>query len=173
MIKNQRIAQNSNSQYLPMGQDESWSFIRNHYKMMLSTVDKRGFPQVTPIWYVVDGKRIYFRAQPYKKKIKNILNKPQVCGVVESGEKYSELRGVMIQGFARIVDTDKQLRKQVFAMLAEKYERLRDTEKMPKSWQNSFGKEHRVVVEMRPTKIISWDNRKWVAAKEQSIGASR
>jgi nitroimidazol reductase NimA-like FMN-containing flavoprotein (pyridoxamine 5'-phosphate oxidase superfamily) len=131
--------------------------------MVLATVDRRGFPQVTPIWYVVAGKRIFFRAQPYKKKIKNILVKPQVCGVVEAGERYSELRGVMIQGFAKIVDTEKPLRKQVFGMLAEKYQNLRDTEKMPKHWQNSFGKEHRVVVEIRPTNIVSWDNRKWVA----------
>jgi PPOX class probable F420-dependent enzyme len=157
-----------------MGQDESWNFIKNHYKMVLATVDKRGFPQVTPIWYVVAGKRIFFRAQPYKKKIKNILNSPQVCGVVEDGDKYSELRGVMVQGFAKIVDTDKPLRKHVFATLAEKYLKLRDTEKMPKTWQNSFGKEHRVVVEIRPTNFVSWDNRKWVVAatREQAAVAS-
>lgn len=154
-----------------MSQDESWTFIKNHYKMILSTSDRRGFPQVTPIWYVVAGKRIFFRAQPYKKKIRNILTKPLVCGVVEDGEKYSELRGVMIQGFAKIVDTDKQLRKQVFAMLAEKYAKLRDTDKMPKSWQNTFGKEHRVVVEIRPTNIVSWDNRKW-SARDQPITPS-
>jgi PPOX class probable F420-dependent enzyme len=163
--KNERqgISRVRRTQYLPMEQEESWTFIRNHFKMILSTVDRRGYPQVTPIWYVVLGKRIFFRAQPYKKKIQNILRKPEVCAVIEDGAQYSELRGVMIQGFAKIVDSDKQLRKQIFAMLAEKYSKLRDTEKMPKKWQETFGKEHRVVVEIRPTKIVSWDNRKWTA----------
>ncbi len=151
-----------------MGHDESWNFVKNHYKMMLSTVDRRGFPQVTPIWYVVEGRRIFFRAQPYKKKIRNILSKPEVCGVVEDGERYTELRGVMIQGFAKIVDMDKPLRRHVFAMLAEKYAKFRDTEKMPRSWQSTFGKEHRVVVEIRPIRIVSWDNRKWSGREENS-----
>ncbi len=111
------------------------------------------------------GDKIYFRAQPYKKKITNILKKPQVCAVVEDGDKYTELRGVMIQGLAKIVDEDKVLRKRVFDMLAEKYQPMRDTNRFPKTWQETFGKEHRVVVEFKPTKIVSWDNRKWVSRK--------
>jgi PPOX class probable F420-dependent enzyme len=166
--KNQRATRTSRSQYLPMDDDDAWSFVRSHYKMLLATVDRTGFPQVTPVWYVMIGKRIFFRAQPYKKKIKNILARAQVCAVVEDGEKYTELRGVMIQGFAKIVDNDKQLRKQIFSMLAEKYAKMRDTDRMPKSWQSTFGREHRVVVEIRPTNIVSWDNRKWIPTKTDS-----
>ncbi len=146
-----------------MEDSEEWTFVRNHNKMVLCTLDSQGFPQATPIWYVVINNRILFRAQPYKKKVRNILKKPQVCCVVEDGEKYTELRGVMIQGLAKVVDTNKALRKQVFALLAEKYKRFRDTEKMPRNWQNTFGKEHRVVIELSPTNIASWDNRKWIS----------
>jgi PPOX class probable F420-dependent enzyme len=148
-----------------MAQEEAWAFVRCHNKMILATVDARGFPQVTPVWYVVAGKRIFFRAQAYKKKIRNVLRKPEISAVIEDGEIYSELRGVMIQGFAKIVDSDRQLRKQVFALLAEKYRKLRDTEHMPRAWRNSFGREHRVVVEIRATRIVSWDNRKWAAKR--------
>jgi PPOX class probable F420-dependent enzyme len=130
--------------------------------MIVATVDSFGFPHVTPVWYVVSDGKVYFRAQPYKKKVRNLLKKPQVCAVVEDGEKYSELRGVMIQGLAKIIDHDRLKRKQVFSMLADKYSGLRDTERMPKSWQEKFGKEHRVVIELNPTKIVSWDNRKWI-----------
>jgi nitroimidazol reductase NimA-like FMN-containing flavoprotein (pyridoxamine 5'-phosphate oxidase superfamily) len=146
-----------------MTDQEAWSFIRTHPTMILSTLDAYGFPHAAPIWYVVINDRIFFRAQPYKKKVKNILRRPQVCGVIEDGEKYSELRGVMIQGLAKIVDNDKQRRKQVFSMLADKYADLRDTSKMPRAWQEKYGKEHRVVIEFTPTNIISWDNRKWVS----------
>jgi nitroimidazol reductase NimA-like FMN-containing flavoprotein (pyridoxamine 5'-phosphate oxidase superfamily) len=158
-----RIKGARRNQYLPMKATEAWSFVQSHFKMVLSTVDSRGFPHAAPVWYVVIGDKIYFRAQPYKKKIKNILQKPEACGVVEDGEKYTELRGVMIQGLARIVDSEKGLRKRVFELLAEKYHDRRDTDRFPKRWQETYGKEHRLVVEFKPIKIVSWDNRKWVS----------
>ena len=158
-----KLGKGRHTQYLPMTEAESWAFVRGHYKMILSSLDPFGFPHAAPIWYVVLGDRIFFRAQPYNKKIKNILTRPQVCGVIEDGDKYTELRGVMIQGLAKVVDTDKTLRKQVFDALAEKYHDLRDTYRFPKSWQEVYGKEHRVVVELEPTNIVSWDNRKWIA----------
>jgi nitroimidazol reductase NimA-like FMN-containing flavoprotein (pyridoxamine 5'-phosphate oxidase superfamily) len=157
------------SQYLPMSDSETWEFIKNHYKMVLCTLDADGFPHAAPIWYVVLGDRIYFRAQPYKKKIKNVLNRPQVCGVVEDGDRYTELRGVMVRGLAKVVDTDKPLRKQVFQLLGEKYSQLRNTQRFPKSWQESYGREHRVVVEFKPTNMVSWDNRKWLSFSTQLL----
>ena len=145
-----------------MTRTEAWLFVREHYKMVLCTLDHYGFPHAAPVWYVVIGGKIYFRAQPYKKKIKNILSKPQVAGVVEDGDRYTELRGVMIQGLTKIVDNDKVIRNQVFTLLAEKYKKLRDTDRFPGRWQDKYGKEHRVVVELTPTHIVSWDNRKWL-----------
>ena len=163
-----RVDRTRRNQYLPMNDSEAWSFVQSHFKMILCTVDSHSFPHAAPIWYVVMGDKIYFRAQPYKKKINNILKKPEACGVIEDGEKYTELRGVMIQGIAKVVDTDKALRKKVFELLAEKYRQRRDTDRFPKIWQDTFGKEHRVVVEFRPTKIVSWDNRKWIHSERQT-----
>ncbi len=145
-----------------MTRSESWSFVKEHYKMILCTLDSDGFPHAAPVWYIVMDNKIYFRAQPYKKKIFNILKRPQIAAVIEDGDVYTELRGVMIRGLAKVVDTDKPLRKLVFSMLAEKYHNLRDTDKFPKSWQEKFGKEHRVVVEISPISLVSWDNRKWL-----------
>lgn len=145
-----------------MSEAESWLFIREHYKMVLCTLDSFGLPHAAPVWYVVIGKKIYFRAQPYKRKISNLLRRSEIAAVVEDGDKYTELRGVMIRGIGNIIDSDKILRKQVFDLLAEKYEPLRDTDRFPKLWQEKFGKEHRLVVEISPTSIVSWDNRKWL-----------
>ncbi|MGI0090200.1 MAG: pyridoxamine 5'-phosphate oxidase family protein [Nitrososphaerales archaeon] len=157
-----RVRRARHTQYLPMDGTDAWSFVKSNYKMTLCTIDPYGFPHAAPVWFVVIGDKIYFRAQPYKKKIKNILKKPTVCAVIEDGDRYTELRGVMIQGLAKVVDTDKALRKQVFDLLAQKYSGLRDTQRFPKNWQEKYGKEHRVVVEFKPTNIVSWDNRKWV-----------
>lgn len=135
--------------------------------MVLCTLDQQGFPHAAPVWYVVVNERIYFRAQPYKKKIENLLKKPQACAVIEDGEKYTELRGVMVRGLARVVDTDRAVRKHVFDLLAEKYHAFRDTNKFPNVWKQKYGKEHRVVVELKPRHIASWDNRKWLSISFQ------
>ncbi len=151
-----------------MNSSEAWAFVRSHYTMTLSTLDSFGFPHSTPVWYVVIDGKIYFRAQPYKKKIRNLMKRPQVCGVVSDGEIYSNLRGVMIQGLARIIDHDRPKRNQVFSMLAEKYSSLRDTKRMPRAWQEKYGKEHRLVVEINPTNVVSWDNRKWLGIQSMT-----
>ncbi|MHB1908748.1 MAG: pyridoxamine 5'-phosphate oxidase family protein [Nitrososphaerales archaeon] len=160
-MKSQSVAR-KHTQYLPMSREEEWSFVKSHYTMILSSVDSFGLPHSTPIWYVVIENKIYFRAQAYKKKVRNILKNPQVSLVVEDGDLYTELRGVMIQGIARIVDHDKQRRNQVFSILAEKYSSLRDTQHMPKEWREKYGKEHRLVIEITPKNLVSWDNRKWL-----------
>ena len=157
-----RLRRRKRNQYISMTKAEAWTFISNHYKMVLSTLDSYGFPHAAPVWYVIINGKIYFRAQPYKRKIANLLRKPQACGVIEDGDKYTELRGVMIRGLTKVVDTDKVLRKQVFDELASKYKHLRDTDQFPTPWQEKYGKEHRVVVEFTPTSIVSWDNRKWL-----------
>jgi PPOX class probable F420-dependent enzyme len=164
-VERPTISKGRRSQYIPMSLSEAWSFVQNHYIMTLSTVDSFGFPHSTPVWFLVIDGKIYFRAQPYKKKIRNLIKRPQVCAVVSDGELYTELRGVMIQGLAKIIDHDKPKRKLVFAMLAEKYANLRDTKKMPRIWQERYGTEHRVVIEINPTSIVSWDNRKWLGAQ--------
>lgn len=78
----------------------------------------------------------------------------------------------MIRGIAKIVDNDKERRKQVFSELAEKYSSLRDTRRLPKEWQEKYGKEHRVVIELMPKKIVSWDNRKWLDPKRREAPSS-
>jgi len=156
------LGRSGRSQYIPMTPSEAWSFVESHVTAILSTIDSHGFPHATPVWYVVIGDKIYFRAQPYKKKVRNIMKKPQVCAVMEDGKHYTELRGVMIQGLAKIVDDDKLKREQVFSVLAKKYANLRDTNRMPAVWREKYGRKHRVVIEVTPTKIASWDNRKWL-----------
>jgi PPOX class probable F420-dependent enzyme len=172
-IQHSRLAPRRHSQYLPMTKEEARSFVNEQYKMTLCTIDSNGFPHATPVWYVVIGDRIYFRAQGYKKKVRNILKHQQVVCVFDEGTKYTELRGVMIRGIAKIVDNDKTKRKEVFALLEVKYQNLRDTSLMPKSWQEKYGREHRVVIEVTPTSIVSWDNRKWLKQPERDPTGKR
>ena len=133
--------------------------------MSVATVDEMRVPHNTPIWYFIKGKKIYFRAQPYKKKILNIKSNPNVSCLVEDGRKYSELRGVVIQGTAMIVE-EERVRKIINEGLKTRYAKERDYENMPEHWRDRFLKEKRAIVEVTPKRILSWDNRKWKVAEK-------
>ena len=149
-------------QYIPMSEKEVWSFLDTHKIMVVATVSRDGKPHNTPIWFVMKDGNIYFRAQHYKRKVRNLTEAPWVSCVVEDGEQYTELRGVMIQGKARVVE-EESVRNWVNTALAARYRGLRDTHRMPADWREQFEKEPREIIEIHPVMLVSWDNRKWLA----------
>ncbi|MBI4257602.1 MAG: TIGR03618 family F420-dependent PPOX class oxidoreductase [Thaumarchaeota archaeon] len=151
-------------QYIPMTEREVWGFLNNHKILVVATVAPDGRPHNTPVWYMVRGGKIFFRAQGYKMKIRNLAANSWVSCVVEDGDKYTELRGVVIHGKARVVK-DASLKDSLIKDLLTRYRKERDTEQMPAEWRKRFEAEPREVVEVTPVKIISWDNRKWSEKK--------
>jgi len=147
-------------QYIPFTRDELWRFISRQKVMSLATVSNDGVPHNTAVWYVVDGHKIYFRAQGYKKKIRNIQARDLVSCLIHAGTKYSELRGVSILARAKVVKNEKE-RRRLSRLIHKRYARYRDYERFPADWRSRFLAEERTVVELTPLKLMSWDNRKW------------
>ena len=150
-----------NSLYIPMTSEEVKDFLEKKWIMIVSTVCFDGWPQSTPVWYIFHEGRIYFRAQSYKVKIKNLRKNSKISCCVEAGEVYPELRGVSIQGSASIV-TDQDRNRKLQRILIDKYALQRRTEMMPPDWRAKHGSEERTLVEVTIRKIVSWDNRKWL-----------
>lgn len=141
---------------------EAWSFISRGRVIALATIDEDGYPHNTPVWYVIFNKKLYFRAGTSKKKIRNIQNNPKVSLTIEAGARYTQQRGVMIQGEARRV-TDANFKRFINKRLLSKYAKLRNYEDMPSAWRRRFENEDRELIEIVPMKIASWDNRKWIS----------
>jgi nitroimidazol reductase NimA-like FMN-containing flavoprotein (pyridoxamine 5'-phosphate oxidase superfamily) len=70
----------------------------------LATVDARGVPHNVPICPLLDGGKIYLGTEARAKKVRNIEANPRVAIVFDDySEFWGHLRGVMIQGTARLV----------------------------------------------------------------------
>jgi PPOX class probable F420-dependent enzyme len=147
-------------QYIPFTTDEFWRFVTVQKVMSLATVSRNGTPHNTAVWYVVDGSKIYFRAQSYKKKIKNIRTNDLVSCLIHTGARYSELRGTSILARARVVSNERE-RRRLSRLIHQRYLNYRDYDRFPAHWRKRFLAEERSVVELTPLKIMSWDNRKW------------
>ncbi|CAN5346075.1 MAG: pyridoxamine 5'-phosphate oxidase family protein [Acidimicrobiia bacterium] len=149
---------------ITMTDKERIAFLSAPHTLIVSSIDRRGYPHLSPMWYALDQGRIVFRSFTKSQKIVNLRRNPQIGVLVEEGESYEELRGVMIQGDARLVD-DPEYVLDLYGLLAARYA-FAGGEPVPfpdrASLEAAFGrfapKNTAVVVE--PRRISSWDHRK-------------
>jgi nitroimidazol reductase NimA-like FMN-containing flavoprotein (pyridoxamine 5'-phosphate oxidase superfamily) len=122
-------------------------FMQSMRVMRVATVDSDGVPHNVPVCPVLDKDRIYFGTEREARKIRNIKANPRVTVVLdEYTEAWDYLRGVMIQGKARIVTAAefRRLRKQIYA----KYPQYES--------EAALGERDSVIVEVKPDKKFSW-----------------
>src|SRR4030095_4638202 len=92
-----RMAINRRRQ-IQLSPDEQAAFFREHHKAALATIDQDGFPHVVGMNYFVKDGAFYMTSYGKAQKVVNIRRNPKVALMVESGNAYSELRGVMVRG---------------------------------------------------------------------------
>ena len=156
-----------------MSKDEIRDYLREGHTMTLVTNGARGFPHAVAMFYSLDEDlTVRFATYGSSQKVKNIERDPKVTLLVETGTAYSELRGVMIEGRARI-ETD--LERTVETMLeanAGTGSPMPDIEQIPHDVKvRMAGK--RVLVCIEPQRFVSWDHGKLPSSKTPSALSSR
>ncbi len=156
-----------------MSQDEIRDYLREGHTMTLVTNGAQGFPHAVAMFYSLDEDlTVRFATYGSSQKVKNIERDPKVTLLVETGTAYSELRGVMIEGRARI-ETD--LERTVSTMLeanAGTGSPMPDIEQIPHDVKvRMAGK--RVLVCIEPQRFVSWDHGKLPSSKTPSALSAR
>jgi nitroimidazol reductase NimA-like FMN-containing flavoprotein (pyridoxamine 5'-phosphate oxidase superfamily) len=85
----------------------------------------------------------------------NIRRNPKVALMIESGDAYAELRGVMVRGHCEIIEGADAVRA-AFAAMAE----ARDSNPAARPRGSVDSAPKRVVLKILPEKFTSWDHRK-------------
>ncbi|BBZ78641.1 PPOX class F420-dependent enzyme [Mycolicibacterium anyangense] len=70
---------------------------------VLSTIDSDGFPHSVPLGYFRLDRDVILGVRDGTRKVANIESNPNVSIMLEDGSTMADIRGVMIQGRARIV----------------------------------------------------------------------
>lgn len=101
-------------------------FIQELPVSRFATATKNGNPRVRPIWHVFDGKNIYFATDLGTIKLRHIKENPKVSIVFDDYDQnnWSNLRGIRIQGTARLLWNGKEY-KHAHSLLKEKYPEYR------------------------------------------------
>jgi PPOX class probable F420-dependent enzyme len=139
---------------IQLSPDEQAAFLHEHRKAALATLDKDGFPHVVAMNFFAKDGAFYMTSYGKAQKVLNIRRNPKVALMVEAGNAYSELRGVMVRGHCEIIEGTEAVRA-VFADMAQA--RGRTTERSRGATDSA---PKRVVLKIIPEKITSWDHSK-------------
>jgi PPOX class probable F420-dependent enzyme len=141
-------------QQIRLNPDEQAAFFRERKKAALATIDKEGFPHVVAMNYVAQGGAFYMTSYAKAQKVVNIRRNPRVALMIEAGDEYAELRGVMIRGRCEILEDEATVRA---AFEARADAQANASPVQPGALASA---PKRVVLKIVPEKIVSWDHRK-------------
>ena len=140
-----------------MNEEEIRAFLEEQRILQVATIDHDGWPHLVAMWYAVVNDQVVFWTYAKSQKALNLRRDARLTCLVESGERYEELRGVQIKGRAVINDN----RETVQRTGEEIYKRYTDgplTDAIRQMVAAQAPK--RVLVFVEPVEIVSWDHRK-------------
>jgi len=135
----------------PQEQDE---FLRRSRKCALATLDADGFPHVVAMNFLYRDGAYWMTSYGKAQKVVNVRRNPKAAVMVETGDSYAELKGVMVRGTCEIIEGEAAVRE-VFAWMAEA---RGASPGRPASASDSAPK--RVVMKIVPHKTTTWDHSK-------------
>ena len=114
----------------------------------VATVSSRRVPHLVPVCHVVVNGKLYFASEKDARKVRNLRTTPSIAVTVDLySDDRSQLKGVMIQGTAKLIEKGPRfrgIRKRLYA----KYPQYPQ--------QAALAQSESVIVEVTPTNVFSW-----------------
>ena len=133
---------------LEMSSHELNNFLTETHLARIATVQPDGSPHVTPVWYLWNAPYLLIAVVSTSRKVRNIQQNPRVAITIDT--ESSPAQGVIIEGTALI----KNLPARVEHEICARYIKSSDLEKYLEYTRNNFAS---LLLEITPSKIISWD----------------
>lgn len=140
-----------------MSDDEVWDFIASVKSMQTATINKDGTPHLTTNWFGLDDRTIVFETYTRSQKIVNLSRDPRIALLWEDGTVYEELRGVAINGTARLYHDPEEVWKLALHVVRRNNPEV-PAEQMEAAARGLARKRTGVVIDV--SKIVSWDHRR-------------
>ena len=125
--------------------DKEAEFLGGTHFAKFATLMKDGSPQVTPVWYMLEGGKLIINTTTDRVKFRNVRRDPRVCLLVDNGYSYVE-----VFGRARIA-TERDAKGDIEALAV----RYRGEEEGKKAARERYWKMDRVSIEVVPTRVSS------------------
>ena len=131
---------------MPLSQSELDTFLSEPHIAVVATTGPSGKPHAMPVWYLWRDGKVLFHTGPESKKLRNLRKNDRISVVVDT--KTAPYKVVVIEGTARELTGDLNLSHEVAIHYLG--------QKMGEAYAARSSEPSRLV-EVTPTKVISWD----------------
>ena len=138
--------------------EEAAAFLDEQRTVICATNGHDGFPHLMPLWYVVRDGTLWAWTYAKSQKTKNLERDPRATLQVETGERYDQLRGLMLRTEA-VLHRDETT---ILDFVEELSARYAPPGADPAVLRDGFAKQvpKRVAIEFTEVGRVSWDHRK-------------
>ena len=145
---------------IKMSDGDITQFLNDQLAIQVGTINKNGTPHLTTLWYTTHDGSIVFHTYTKSQKILNLKRDNRATVLSESGDNYSNLKGVMIYSEANIIDGESKSDKvlEIIEKVAVKYSDASVSKSYLKAMENQAKKRSAVI--LNPIGYISWDHSK-------------
>ena len=154
----------------PMEQDEFELLYRESAYCNMTHTNKRGYPIVTPMFYVIKDDNIMMSTiKNYRLKVGCLMENPKMSVAIHNdGTNVRHQKAILVMGQAKIHDDDEFMRD-IHWKIIDKYffELTTDEER-----EVAFEAVHtplRCIIEGEPEKIFTWDLGKMLQAHDPGV----
>lgn len=111
-----------------------------------------GAPQLSPIWYLYEGGRIFFSLSPQTAKYRNLRRDPRISLCVDGC--HPDARAVMIYGTVELIEWGEPLERDMWWRIIRRYY---DTEEAARRYADSIREMPSALAVVTIQKIIGQD----------------
>ena len=140
---------------------ETQELLASQHKVQLATNGRDGFPHLVTMYYALVDGLITFWTYRSSQKALNLERDPRISCLVEVGEQYFDLKGVLVQGRARRIEDPAAVLDVGRRITAVFSEPMADGDAMTQYVEHAARK--RIGYAVEPARVISWDHAKLLA----------
>jgi general stress protein 26 len=154
----------------PMEQEEFELLYRNNAYCNMGHVNKRGYPVVTPMFYVIKNDNIMMSTiKNYRLKVGCLTENPKMSVAIHNdGTNVRHQKAILVMGQAKIHDDDAFMRE-IHWMIIDKYFFELETDEQRQTAFEAVHTPLRCIIEVVPEKIFTWDLGKMLEAHDDGV----
>ncbi len=137
-----------------MPDDEVTALLERARKLQLATINPDGTPHLVTMFYGLDKGRITFWTYAKSQKARNLARDPRVSCLVETGDDYADLRGVLVYGEAARLDDPMEVGLAVARRMTPGV-----ADDLLRPYVEQTGRKRFAYV-VEPGRVVSWDHRR-------------
>jgi PPOX class probable F420-dependent enzyme len=126
---------------------------------VVSSIGPRGWPHSMPLWFVARDGEVWIWTYAKSQKVRNLERDPRATVLIETGDEYGELRGVMIEAEAELHRDPGTVLGFAEELTLRYAEGMTSVDGDARALLEAQAPK-RVAIQFKPLRTASWDHRK-------------